>query len=168
MENDNMNIKCAQCGLVNWSTEVECKRCRSLLTVQGKSAQDNYFDNDHQPQRFFSSGLQLLTVILGLATVAFFSSRVFELLDGETAKLVAVIFFFSGIVLLLLTHLWLLVRIFEQSVGWGLGALLIPLIGLFAVAKFWDNTKRSFVGQLVCLGIVMVGYQIAPPSVWKP
>jgi hypothetical protein len=160
------NVKCAQCGLVNWSTEVECKRCGSLLTVQGKSEPNIEIDTESKP--FLSGGLKFLTAILALATLTLLLSRVFDLLDPETAAVFAVIFMLAGIALLLLTHIWLLVRIFEQSIAWGLGALFLPLVGLIAVAKFWDKTRRSFVGQLVCMGIMLVASQIMPPSLRVP
>jgi hypothetical protein len=73
-----------------------------------------------------------------------------------------VIFMFTGMALTVLAHLWLLVRIFEQSTAWGLASLFIPWVGLFAIAKFWEKTRRSFVAQLVCIGIAFVGFYIAP------
>ena len=162
------NIKCAQCGLVSWSSEVECRRCGSLLTVQDMSAEQFAFDTQPEAQPLFSGALKFLTAILVLASVAFLLSRVFQLIDGNTAMMFAVIFMFSGMALLLLTHLWLLTRIFQESIGWGLGTLFIPLVGLFAIAKFWEKTRRSFLGQLICMGIILVGYQIAPPSLRPP
>jgi hypothetical protein len=65
-----------------------------------------------------------------------------------------------GLLLLFLTHIWLLIRIFEQSVGWGLASLFIPAACYIAIGKFWEKTKRSFVGQMVCVGIFFVGIGI--------
>jgi hypothetical protein len=45
-------------------------------------------------------------------------------------------------------------------VGWGLASLFLPIVGLVAVIQFWEKTKRSFVGQMVCAGIVFVGIGI--------
>jgi len=132
------------------------------------SAQQFAFDKPSEAQPLFSSGLQFLTIILALASVAFLSSRVFQLITGDTATMFAVIFMFGGMALLLLTHLWLLARIFQESIGWGLGTLFIPLVGLFAIAKFWEKTRRSFIGQVICMGIILVGYQIGPPSLRPP
>jgi hypothetical protein len=152
------NIKCAQCGLVSWSTEVECKRCGSLLTVQDKPAQNPDFGAS-EPKPLFSGALKVLTVILAFATVAFLFSRVFHLIDRDTGMKLAVIFMLGGMALTLLAHLWLLARIFEQSIAWGFGTLFISLVGLFAVAKFWEKTRRSFVSQMVCLAIAFMGSQ---------
>lgn len=157
------NIKCAQCGLVNWSSDIECKRCRALLTVQELRAQSLAFVMP-EPQPFFSRGLQLLTGFLGLATVLVVMSRLIGF-DRETAIMLAIPFMLAGLALLFVSHIWLLVRIFEQSIGWGLGALFVPLVGLIAVFMFWENTKRSFVAQWVCTGIIMVAYFMVPAAV---
>jgi hypothetical protein len=85
-------------------------------------------------------------------------------IQGEAAQILAITFMFTGMALMVLAHLWLLVRIFGQSTAWGLASLFIPWVGLFAIAKFWDKTRRSFVAQLVCIGIAFVGYQIVPPA----
>ena len=155
-----MNTKCSECGLVNWATEVECKRCKSLLTVQDKMAEQLMaFEPEVQP--FFNKGLTLLTGRLVCTILTALVSRGSGLAESDVAKMVAILFMLVGLVLMLVTHIWLIVRIFEQSVGWGLGALFVPLVGLIAIIKFWDNTKRSFVGQLVCFGIMMVAAQIA-------
>jgi hypothetical protein len=156
------NIKCAECGLVNWSAEVECKRCGSLLTVQDKRAQHTVAVEKFNSPPLFSGGLKFLVVILGLAVLAIFPSRVLQLVDADFSKLLAIVFMMAGIGFLLLSHIWLVIRIFEQSVAWGLGSLCLPFVGLIAVVKFWDNTKRSFVGQLVCFGIIFAGYAIVP------
>lgn len=155
-----MNTKCFNCGLVNWATEVECKRCKSLLTVQDKMA-DQLMAFEPEDQPFFNKGLTLLAGLLVCTILAALVSRIFGFAESDAAKMVAILFMVVGLLLMLVTHIWLVVRIFEQSVGWGLGALFIPLVGLIAIIKFWDNTKRSFVGQLVCFGIMMVAAQIA-------
>ncbi|MEA2204087.1 MAG: hypothetical protein QOE77_863 [Blastocatellia bacterium] len=157
------SIKCLQCGIVNWSADVECKRCGSLLTVQAKAAQV-YASDPVESKGFFSGGIMVLIGVLAFAALTVVLSRVFQLIQGETAQIFAITFMFTGMALTVLAHLWLLVRIFEQSTGWGLASLFIPWVGLFAIAKFWEKTRRSFVAQLVCMGIAFVGYQIVPPS----
>jgi hypothetical protein len=155
------NIKCSQCGLVNWSSATTCGRCGWQLDWRHSPTATPY-SAAAEPAPLFSSLLTFLTAILLLAIAAFLSYRVFDAIDLETAKMAAMITIFGGFVLYILAHLWLLLRIFEQSVAWGLAALFVPLAGLFAVAKFWENTKRSFIGQLICVGIIMVGSQIVP------
>jgi hypothetical protein len=125
------------------------------------------------PQTFenhalLSGGLKSLLAVLVLATVALLISRVFQVITPELAAMIAACFVLAGVALGIFTHIWLLVRIFEQSIGWGFGALFIPLVGLIAVAMFWEKTKRSFVGQMVCVAIVVVGYLMVPASMWVP
>ncbi|HSS19016.1 MAG TPA: hypothetical protein VLL54_02985 [Pyrinomonadaceae bacterium] len=147
------NIKCSECGLVNWADQVECKRCQALLTVQEKVAAQLIGGPEEKP--FFTRGLTLLTGLLVFAILSAIVSRVFGLEKSDVAKMIAIMLMFSGSLLMLLAHVWLLIRIFEQSIGWGLGALFVPLVGLVAIVKFWENTKRSFVSQLVCVGIMI-------------
>lgn len=155
------NIKCPQCGLMNWATDAECKRCQYLLQTQdtqdySKPHRDPSLSLESQP--LFSGVIKVLTAILALGIVALLSTMVLHLLDQDTTTAIGAIFMLGGMALYLLAHIWLVVRIFEQSVAWGLGSFFIPLVGLFAVAKFWEKTKRSFVGQFLCLGISYLGY----------
>ncbi|MBV8858426.1 MAG: hypothetical protein JOZ02_15945 [Acidobacteria bacterium] len=155
------NTKCSQCGLVNWADDETCKRCGWQLDWQYNPPPQ--FDSAApEPDQLFSSSLTFLLAVLLLAIAAFLSHRVFHVIDLETAKTVAVITMLGGIGLYILAHLWLLLRIFEQSAVWGIATLFIPLAGLIAVSKFWEKTRRSFIGQLLCVGIVLVGSQIAP------
>ena len=157
------SVKCFECGLVNWSGEIACKRCRALLTVQELRARQLTHVTP-EPQPFFNRGLQLLTAIMAVALVLVVVSRTLSF-DRDTAAVVAVPFLLIGLLLMMVTHIWLLVRIFEQSIGWGLGSLFIPLVGLIAVFMFWQDTRRSFVGQFICTGIIIVSYFIVPSAV---
>lgn len=155
------NIKCPQCSLVNWATDVECRKCQYLLQAQdtqdySKPRNDPSLSLETQP--LFSGVIKVLTAIFALGIVVTFTTMVFHLLDQDTTNGIGVIFMLGGFGLCFLAHIWLIVRIFEQSVWWGLGSFFIPLVGLFAVAKFWEKTKRSFVGQFLCIGIAFVGY----------
>ena len=95
-----------------------------------------------------------------MAAVVFVLQQAFHPFDPETAKGLGVVIGLVGALLTVLTHIWLVIRIFEQSVGWGLASLFFPIVGLVAVAQFWDKTKRSFVGQLICMGVVFAGIGI--------
>ena len=86
--------------------------------------------------------------------------QAFHPFDAEAAKGIGALVGLCGVLLLLLTHIWLVIRIFEQSIGWGVASLFLPIAGFFAVAQFWEKTKRSFVGQLICAGIMFVGIGI--------
>jgi hypothetical protein len=156
-------IKCAQCGLVNWSTEVECKRCGSLLTVQDK-LQRNVHLEEKEPKRLFSGVIIFLTVTLGLAVLGLMVTRVVPVIDGEAAKMVAAMFMITGVGFAVLIKFCIIVRIFQQSVGWGLASMFVPLAALIAIVKFWETTRRSVVGYMVCMGIMAAGYYMMPDS----
>lgn len=156
------SVKCFECGLVNWSGEIECKRCGALLTVQEIRAQQ-LINIAPEPKPFFNRALQFLTALMVVALVLVGVSRLLHF-DKETATPVAVLFMMFGLVLVVLTHIWLLFRIFEQSIGWGLLSLGLPVAGLIAVFMFWEHTKRSFVGQFMCFGIVFISSLIAPSA----
>ncbi len=151
------NTKCARCGLVNWPNDVTCRRCGCELRGQ-------YAPEPACAARepLFTPGLNFIAAVLVLTFAAFVSSRVLDLLDPETAKVLAAITVLCGIGLLLITQLWLMVRIFEQSMAWGVASLFVPLAQLVAVVKFWEKTRRSFIGHLLCLGIIVVGVMIVP------
>jgi len=115
---------------------------------------------EEKSPKVFSGGVVFLTGILIVAFVMLVTQQAFHPFEADTAKGFGGIVGLIGVLLLILTHIWLLIRIFEQSVGWGLASLFLPVAGYIAVGKFWEKTKRSFVGQLVCVGIVFVGFGI--------
>ncbi len=157
------NIKCPQCGLVNWATEANCKRCQSLLDTQDYAEPQHVTSPLLESQPLFSGVVKVLTAILALATVGLLFFKIFHPFDTDTTMGIAAIFMLVGFLLACIASIWTVVRIFEQSIWWGLAALFIPFAGLFAIARFWENTKRSFVGQLLCLGIGLVGYFMVDP-----
>jgi len=167
------SIKCPDCGLVNFATASECKRChRSFVSeqephdAQYQSEQyqnQNYWPQNHEAenkQRVFSGGVLVLTGILALGFAILVLQQALHPLDADTAKGVGGVLGLVGVLFLVVTHIWLLIRIFEQSVGWGVASLFIPAACYIAIGKFWEKTKRSFVGQIVCVGILFVGIGI--------
>lgn len=158
------SMKCPECGLVNWTTAPECKRCHAPFSSGDASfagdpeyLQPRSFPEQQKKQALFSGGVVFLTGILIVATVIFALQQAFHLFDPDTAKGVGGLLGLIGILLSILTHIWLLIRIFEQSIGWGLASLFLPMACLIAVGQFWERTKRSFIGQIICVGIVCVG-----------
>src|SRR5262245_28134835 len=127
------SVKCPQCGLVNWSENTDCKRCGTSLNADYQP-----LENDYQPRTdysipapqekpIFSGGINLLFGVLGLAAVMWLAQALLHPFPQDLAKLIAACFALAGLALLVVAHLWLLVRIFEQSVGWGLASLCIPI-----------------------------------------
>jgi len=157
------NIKCPQCGLVNWSTDAKCKRCQSPLDAQDYSKPQSDPSLSLESQPLFSGVIKVLTAILALATVVLLLCRIFHPFEIDTTKGIAVIFMLVGMAVGFVAGIWTIVRIFQESILWGLAALFIPFAGLVAVAMFWEKTRRSFVGQMLCIGILFVAYFMVDP-----
>jgi uncharacterized membrane protein YvbJ len=167
------SIRCPECGLVNFATATECKRCHLSFEFESApadnrygNAQDQNTQNHHWPQiaaeqqnkkRLFSGIIVVLTGLLAVAVVVFVIQKVFHPFDPETGKAVALVFVFVALPFMCVCGILTLVKIFEQSVGWGLASLFIPFAGLVAVGQFWEETRRPFVGWMICYGIVLVG-----------
>ena len=161
------SIKCPQCGLVNFSTSADCKRCGTALAADyGDEPMHDYAPHsyaiDHQPltKPVFSGPIVFLSGLLIVAIALLGIQQGFHPFDSDTAKGVGGLIGVIGLLLYAVSHIWLLIRIFEQSIGWGFASLFIPIVGIVAVVQFWDKTKRSFVGQFVCLAILVVGIGI--------
>lgn len=62
--------------------------------------------------------------------------------------------YWIGIVLCVVGGLWIVVNAFKQSIWWGLGSLIIPLVGLvFAIMHFAENKIPLL---LYVVGIVLL------------
>lgn len=170
------SIKCPECGLVNFATASECKRCHLSFEsepvpsddqygyAQEPNVQNQYWPQDaaeHQSQKKLFSGIVVvMTGFLAVAVLGVMIQQALHPLDPETAKGFGAMVGLLGLLLAVLSHFWAIYRIFEESVGWGVASLFVPLVFLIAVAQFWHKTKRSFVGQMVCMGIVFAGVAI--------
>lgn len=155
------SIKCPECGLVNWSTSAECRRCGALIAADPQQRPARYaIVKEVRVEPLFSTGIKLLSLMLALTTVICLVQQVVQPLSTDMAKEIAVYLALPALGLFGIAHIWLLFRIFEQSVGWGVAAFLFPLALLFAVANFWHETKRSFVGQCICLTTFFVALAI--------
>jgi hypothetical protein len=78
------SIKCKNCGLSNFSTDVECRRCGNSFLKTAKTKKEN------TPNRFSLSSLLMIAVVLGL--VYYFYSGAqdsIEKVNANDAKRVA-------------------------------------------------------------------------------
>src|SRR5262245_23597965 len=112
------SVKCPQCGLTNWSTTPECKRCGAPIAVEETTGayQDGAtrysLGKDVMIEPLFSGVIVWLTVFLAFAVVVCLVQRIFEPFSPDSAKVVALFFALPGLVLYLIAHIWLLLRIF--------------------------------------------------------
>jgi uncharacterized OB-fold protein len=101
------SIRCPECGLVNFASATECKRCHlsfesesAPVDDQYGNAQDQNAQNHYWPQtaaeqqsqkRLFSGIIVALTGLLAAAMVVFVIQKAFEPFDPETGKAVAAV-----------------------------------------------------------------------------
>jgi hypothetical protein len=56
----------------------------------------------------------------------------------------------------------LLVAAFRESFVWGLGCLLLPIVGLLFMVLHWDRARKPFLLKLAGVGIVVAGVFLRP------
>ena len=156
------SIKCSDCGLVNWSTSSECRRCGALIGADSQNAHSRYsIDKEVRVEPLFSTGIKLLSSLLAFTVIICLAQQSLHPLSTDMARQIAVFLAVAAMGLFTLAHLWCVIRIFEQSLGWGVAALFLPFAMLFAVGRFWQKTKRSFAARCICMIIFFVGLAIA-------
>ena len=60
--------------------------------------------------------------------------------------------------------IWLLVVTFKKSILWGIGSLLLPIVGLVFVILNWDLTKKPFLVYLAGIVLLVIGLMNLPPG----
>jgi hypothetical protein len=53
-----------------------------------------------------------------------------------------------GIILSVVGGIWLLITAFQESVGWGVACLLLPIVTLIFVFLHWEESKKPFLISL--------------------
>lgn len=76
----------------------------------------------------------------------------------------AVLLFILGFALLLIGGIWLLVVTFQESIGWGIGSILIPIVSLVFVIMHWDISKKPFLIQIAGLAVLILAGMISGPN----
>jgi uncharacterized membrane protein len=66
-----------------------------------------------------------------------------------------------GAFLCVIGGIGLLIEQFKESILWGLGSLLIPIISLIFVVLHWKVSRNLFLIQVVGFGIILVGMAIS-------
>jgi hypothetical protein len=56
----------------------------------------------------------------------------------------------------------LLIATFRESVLWGLGCLLLPVVGIVFIIVHWTEAKNPFLLKLVGVVLVMIGFALDP------
>ena len=61
-----------------------------------------------------------------------------------------------GFILAIVGGIGMLIVAFRESVLWGIGCLLIPLVSLIFVLSHWDEAKKPFLIQLGGVVLILV------------
>jgi hypothetical protein len=75
------------------------------------------------------------------------------------------ILYWLGLVICIVTGIWLLVLAFKTSVWWGLGSLIIPFVSLIFVFMHWQVAKRPFLISLAGVALVVVAILSNPAMI---
>ncbi|MBI3854327.1 MAG: hypothetical protein HY293_01405 [Planctomycetes bacterium] len=69
-----------------------------------------------------------------------------------------------GIVLALGGHIGIVVAAFREGALWGLGCLLVPIVGLIFVVTHWAETKKPFLFAVAGNVLWIAGAAMSGPS----
>ena len=69
---------------------------------------------------------------------------------------------YLGGILCIVGGIWLLVVAFKTSVWWGLGSLLIPVVGIVFAIMHWQAAKTPFLIYLVGVVLTVIGVMNSP------
>jgi hypothetical protein len=94
------------------------------------------------------------------------SSTSFNLSLSERAGMGALAGILVGIGYLaaMIGGIWIIVIAFQDSVLWGLGSLLIPLVALVFVIQHWEETKKPFLIEIGGIVLAVAGGAMAGSS----
>jgi hypothetical protein len=70
---------------------------------------------------------------------------------------VAMLIMGVGWLIAVIGSIMVLIEAFKTSILWGIGSLLIGIVGLVFVIMHWDVAKRGFLISLAGVGVAIVG-----------
>ena len=62
-----------------------------------------------------------------------------------------------GVILAVIGGFWLLVVAWRESPLWGLGAFLVPIVGLIYALMHWEDAKAPFLTQAGGVVLIIAG-----------
>jgi len=74
----------------------------------------------------------------------------------------SMVFLIVGVIVAVVGSIGLIIAAFHESVLWGLGVLVIPIVGLIFVALHWQETKKPFLTNLAGLALIVVSAILSP------
>ena len=74
---------------------------------------------------------------------------------GSLLVIIGSIVFFVG-------WIWIIIEAFKTSILWGLGTLIVPIVGLIFVLMNWEDGKKPFLIYLAGIALMVVGVILSP------
>ena len=71
-----------------------------------------------------------------------------------------------GGIMALIYSIIVLIKAFQTSIWWGIGSLLIGLVGLIFVIMHWDRAGKPFLMSLAGMALVFVGAMLMPGTAY--
>ena len=68
------------------------------------------------------------------------------------------ILFAIGAILALVGGIMMLIKAFKESIGWGIGSLIIPFVLLIFAFMHWEDCKKGFLIWLIGFVLYIVGF----------
>jgi hypothetical protein len=81
-----------------------------------------------------------------------------------------VIAMWVGLVLMLVGGVLFIIAAFRESILWGLGVLLLPIVSLVFLILNWSRAKGSFFLQLYGFAFILLGvlaFEARLPTPWR-
>ena len=69
-----------------------------------------------------------------------------------------------GVVLMIVGGIMLLWAAFKESLLWGIGSIVVPLVALIFVATHWSEAKMGFLIQLLGVILFVAGGAMTPDA----
>jgi hypothetical protein len=71
---------------------------------------------------------------------------------------------YLGDLLVLIGTIWMLFVAFQESILWGIGCLLIPLVVIVFTIQYWNEAKKPFQVWLAGWILAIISYHMSHPA----
>lgn len=155
--NSSSSVRCHQCGVINWATDENCRRCHQLLGRSSAATGAGGSSNRTYLYLFIFIAALALPVLVSFADPAI----------GDHLGMFLVV---GAIGLILSVKFLLIYEMFKVSIMWGAaGIIFAPVSTLLFIANYWEQAKGKLFMLLaaivyIVIMIAAVGHLTKPKS----